>query len=209
MAKPTAKPSAPRAANAPLVARASTEYRVKRFIIVAMLLGMGGWFGYDGLVKWPAENKHIEELRKGIEAAGKANDEPQSIRLNAELKKLQHHTDTDLRWQKVLAMILPPAGLLVLIWSLYHSRSSYRLRDNVLGVPGHPPIPLDAIRSIDKTDWDRKGIALVYYELANGAKGCARLDDFIYERLPTDGIFKRIEEYTGTGEVPQNEEAKA
>ena len=96
---------------------------------------------------------------------------------------------------------LPPLGLLVLGWSLYRSRGSYRLANNILQAPGHPPVPLEAIRSIDKTDWDRKGIAHVNYELANGAKGTVTLDDFIYDRPPTDEIFRRIEVYTGTAET--------
>jgi hypothetical protein len=208
MAKTVAQ-SVPAGRDEPVVARASTEYRVKRLIIVAMLVGMGGWFGYDGLVKWPAENQKIEQTRKDIEAARKANDEPKVRSMEADLGKLQLHTETDLRWQRVLAMILPPAGFFVLGWSLYYSRGSYRLRDNILGVPGHPPIPLDAVRAIDKTLWDRKGIVYIDYELANGKAGNACLDDFIYERKATDEIFKRIEVYTGTGETPESEPAKA
>jgi hypothetical protein len=197
-------------AHATIVARASTEYRVKRLIIVLMLVGMGLWFGYDGFIGWPRENARIEEIKKEIEAARKANDEAKVRSLDAESGKLKQHSPMDLNIQKALCFTLPPIGIGVLVWSLYNSRGNYRLSaDDVLNVPGHPPIPLDAIRSIDKTDWDRKGIAYVHYELPNGAKGAARLDDFIYERKPTDDIFKRIEDYTGTGESPASEPASA
>ena len=37
----------------------------------------------------------------------------------------------------------------------------------------------------------------------------ARLDDFIYERKPTDEIFDYIEDYTGTGEDPEGQAANA
>ena len=199
------KPTAPAAAP-PLVARASTEYRVKRYIIVTMLIAMGLWFGYDGYVAWPRENARIKEIATEIEAARKANDESKTKALDAERTKLKEHSNLDLTFQRVLFFALPPIGLLVLAWSLYNSRGTYRLADQILTVPGHPPIPLDMIRSIDKTDWDRKGIAYVNYELPNGAAGAARLDDFIYERRPTDDIFKRIEDYTGTGEAPASSE---
>jgi hypothetical protein len=185
-----------------LVARPSTEYRIKRYIIVLMLVAMGAWFGYDGFVNWPRENARIDQLKKEIEAARKANDEKKTSALDSELGNLAHHSDLSLQLQKVLCFALPPVGLLVLVWALYNSRGSYRLNNDILNVPGHPPIALDAIRSIDKTDWDRKGIAYIHYELPNGTKGAARLDDFVYERKATDDIFKHIEDYTGTASEP-------
>jgi hypothetical protein len=195
-------PAAPLDPSATIVARASTEYRVKRYLIVAMLIGMGAWFGYDGLVAWPKENARIDEINKERAAARDAKDEPLVVRLNDEERKLQRHSDSDLRLQRVLCYTLPPAGLLVLAWALYRSRGSLKLANLILTAPGHPPVPLDAIRSIDKTYWDRKGIAYVNYELANGQTGSLTLDDFIYDRQPTDDIFRRIEDYTGTAEVP-------
>jgi hypothetical protein len=193
----------------PLVARASTEYRLKRLAIVVMLVGMGAWFAYDGWYNWPRENQRIAQLKSDIEAARKANDEPLHRKLTVEVNSLTAHTDLSLNLQKVLAVSLPPLGLFVLGWALYYSRGAYRLQDNQLSVPGHPPIPLDAIRSIDRTDWDRKGIAWINYELPNGITRSACLDDFIYQRKPTDDIFKQIETYTGTGETPQSETASA
>jgi hypothetical protein len=193
-----------------IVARASNEYRLKRLVIIVMLIAGGLWFGYDGFVGWPGENQRIADLIKQQEAARKANDDSKVIQIGTQIKDIHGgipHTDTDIRMQKVLAFSLPPLGLFVLAWSLYYSRGIYRLQDNVLTVPGHPPIPLDAIRSIDRTDWDRKGIALINYELPNGIARSARLDDFIYQRKPTDDIFKQIELYTGTGETPQTETA--
>jgi hypothetical protein len=196
-------------AAGPLVARASNEYRVKRLIIVIMLVGMGGYFALDGWIRWPRENQRIVELTKEKEAALHANDTAKVSQLDAEIKSLSQHSDTDLLMQKVLAVALPPFGLFVLAWALYYSRGAYRLDDHVLTVPGHPPIPLDAIRSIDRTDWDRKGIAWINYELGDHTTGSACLDDFIYQRKPTDDIFKQIETYTGTGETPQSEIASA
>jgi len=212
MAQTTPQPPAPTPAaplpadpRTPIIARASKEYRVKRLIIVAMLVGMGLWFAYDGWINWPHENQRIEQLRGEIETARKANDNNKRANLEVEIGNLKQHSDTDIRWQKILASILPPIGLLVLAWALYNSRGAYRLQDDTLHVPGHPPIPLDAVRSIDKTDWDRKGIAYINYELINKTTGSARLDDFIYDRKPTDAIFARIEQFTGTAETPKSQ----
>jgi hypothetical protein len=66
----------------------------------------------------------------------------------------------------------------------------------VLHVPGHPPIPLNNIRKVDKRLWERKGIAYVEYEVPGSAERRQfKLDDFVYERQPTDAIFERIEKH--------------
>ena len=54
--------------------------------------------------------------------------------------------------------------------------------------------------------WDRKGIAFVGYEGLDGRPGKLKLDDFIYEREPTDAIFKRIEDYVAPAAQQQAEE---
>jgi hypothetical protein len=205
MPNPTAAMSSPRTPTGPIIARASLEYRLKRLVIVIMLVGSGLWFAYDGFINWPRENQRIAQLKLDIEAARKIGDEVKVRTLTVEINSLKQHSDTDLLMQKVLAFSLPPLGLVVLGWALYSSRGQYRLQDNQLSVPGHPPIPLDAIRSIDRTDWDRKGIAWINYELPNGIARSACLDDFIYQRKPTDDIFKQIELYTGTGGATQTE----
>ena len=198
-------PSAPATPvyGAEVIARASTEYRLKRYIMVFILTGAGAWFGYDGFIGWPAENVKIEQLDEQIIAARKITGNEEAVKkLEFDKSKLTKRTDTDLNFQKALCFILPPLGFGVLAFALYNSRGQYRLRDNILNVPAHPPVPLDAITSIDKTYWDRKGIAVISYELPNGRSGKIRLDDFIYQRPPTDEIYRRIEEYTGTAETP-------
>ena len=167
-----------------------------------MLIGLGLWFAYDGFVGWPKENARIDQLKADIATARKADQEPEVRRLEAELGKLSHHNDTSITIQKVLAFTLPPIGLFVLVWSFYQSRGAYRLAENTLHVPGHPPVPLDAVTSIDKPDWDRKGIAYVHYELPTGAKGRLCLDDFVYERTPTDAIFEYVQRLAQEPQAP-------
>jgi hypothetical protein len=69
-------------------------------------------------------------------------------------------------------------------------------------------VPLDAITELDKRLWDRKGIAMVSYELpGGGGSGTLKLDDFIYEREPTDEIYKRIEDYVAPSAQQTEEES--
>ena len=96
---------------------------------------------------------------------------------------------------------MPSLGLALLIWTLYRSRGEYRLSGHTLYVPGHPPIPLESIVKMDKTLWDKKGIAWIEYALPSSdgpadptGSRTLKLDDFVYDRDPTDAIVERIEQ---------------
>jgi hypothetical protein len=165
--------------TADVIARPSTGFRIKHSLISLMLIGMGLWFAYDGFVNWPNQNR---QAPAGTKAP---------------------HTDLDIMIQKILAGVLPPVGLFMLISTFYRSRGQYQLSGTTLRVPGHPPVPLDNMRRIDKRLWDRKGIAYIDYEIPDTQQTATlKLDDFVYERAGTDEIFKRIETYLLPVETP-------
>ena len=168
--------------DAEIVARPGRYYRNTRYLFVVGMIAMAAWFGYDGWVRYPRER----DLHRQNPKAGAP------------------HSDTDIYLQKVLASALPPAALLFLGWTLYNTRGAYRLRGDVLSVPGHPDVPLDAVRAIDKSKWDRKGIAYVEYDV-DGRPGQLRLDDFLYERTPTDQIVERIDSRLAAPEAATDE----
>jgi hypothetical protein len=155
-----------------IVARAGRYYRNARYLMVLVCLCLAAWFAYDGWVAWPREN--AQALQRGEEKL------PRS--------------EFDILLQRVLAGALPFAGLGILIRALHHSRGEYRLDGHTLHVPGHPPVPLDGIRQIDKSKWERKGVARLDYELP-GTTETRRLtlDDFVYDQTATDAIMARIE----------------
>ncbi len=179
-----------------IVASGGRYYRNARFIIVAMFLFWGLWSIRDGFYKYPRERD--ESLQKYVK---KAQDELKRDLTAAEIEEIRigspipHQGNYDILFNCVLGILLPPASLLVLAWTLYNSRGEYRLSENTLHIPGHPPIPLDAIHRIDKTRWDRKGIAIIEYELSGGKAGLVKMDDFVYAQDPTDAIMDRIEAY--------------
>jgi hypothetical protein len=178
----SADPQQPADGDDPIVARAGRYYRNTRYIVSLALILVGAWFAYDGWVRYPQERAlHEQNPKTGVP-----------------------HSDTDIRLQKILGATLPPAGLLFLAWMLYQSRGAYRLQGGVLSAPGHPDVPLDAIRQLDKALWDKKGIAWIEYELQPGVPRQLVLDDFIYDRPPTDQIVERIETHLAqsAGQLP-------
>jgi len=156
-----------------IIARAGKYYRNTRFILAAGLLFYSLLSIRDGFFRWPHENQ---------------------IAYLADPLAKQPHTDVDVAFNKVIGVLLPPIGLLLVGWALRNSRGEIRLIGQTLSIPGHPPVPLAKVESVDKSKWDRKGIALVTYRNDSGRPGTFKLDDFVYERTPIDQIFERIEQ---------------
>ena len=182
-AAPSPEKTAPRpyAPGEEIVAYAGSWYRKARYIMALIVFGCAAWFGYDGWVGYPKINAEFD-------AAVARGEKPAKAKL----------PDLDIQLQKVLALSLPILGVGIIVWLRYNSRGCYRLKDEVLYVPGHPPVPLDAIRQIDKSKWDKKGIAYLDYEIespieSQAAKGTIKLDDFVYDQNPTDAIMAAIE----------------
>ena len=164
-------------AGGDIVARGDSRFRLKWVGMGLLFLAGAGWFLRDGYIRWPHENEEI---------IAKAKSEGRPI------PEKSLHSDTDLALQKVIGFGLVPISLLIAFRGLYGTRGEYRLSGGTtLHVPGHPPVPLDAIRAIDQSKWDRKGIAYIDYELDRKTSRL-KLDDYMYQREPTDQILDRI-----------------
>lgn len=178
----------------PIIAGAARYYRTTRYIMCALIFIFGLYFAYDGWIGYPKQNAQLDDVNARMGVAQRNGDDAQIAKLTEERKDLKPHTDMDLFLQKALGFALPPLAIAFLIWSLYNSRGAYKLEDHILSVPGHPPISLDQIRRIDRKLWDRKGVVYFDYELPEGkGTGRIKLDDFVYDRKPTDAIFACIE----------------
>ncbi len=177
-----------------IIAPPDARYRWKHLIVAIVLIAAGGWFAYDGWIKWPNDNRKIEQVQKDKEAASAAGDTAKVELLAKQLQDLSYHGPWDLLLQKFLAFTLPAFGIFWGAWTIKDTRGVYRMSGNTLEVPGHPPVTVDDIRRIDKRKWDKKGIAYLHYEIGQPpTSGVLKLDDFAYERKPVDEILERIE----------------
>jgi hypothetical protein len=171
-----------------ITAKAANDYRWKRYILVAVLLGYGVLSIRDGFYRYPKDN--AEARARGLD------DLP--------------HPGLDVQLNQVLGILLPPFSMLLLAWSLYSSRGKYEYDGTTLTAPNHLPVPVNAIRKIDRTKWDRKGIAYLEYQVpGTGKGGRIKLDDFIYQREPIDQMFEHIEANVVPGTVTTGPVAKA
>src|SRR5213075_743300 len=166
---PPAAPEANVTYAGPIVARFGRYYRNTRYLMFLLFIGFGIYCIYDGFYKYPADNAAWNPA-KGVRPP---------------------HGEYDAPLNKALGIILPPLAIFVLLRALHNSRGELRLEGETLSIPGHPPIPLSTIRKIDKGLWDRKGIAYIEYETGEPpVRGRFKLDDFVYDRGPTDQIME-------------------
>lgn len=162
----------------PIVARAGSYYRNARYLVCGMIFIFGLWFCYDGFVRYPAYNRQFDSMT-----------EEQRVEQHME----KRHDALDLLIQRAIGVTLPPLSILMLAFFLYRSRGEYRFDAGTLHVPGHPAVPIDRITELDRSLWDRKGIMIVHYALADGAAPAKlKLDDFLYERKGVDAIVAAL-----------------
>lgn len=173
-------------ADQPIVARAGRYYRNMRYIMVLGILGFAVAFAYDGWVRYPERNRKLDPIEAEL---GGSPTETRRVELEQQRKLLgERVTDHDIVVQRRLAMGLPLVAIGYAVFFLRRSRGQIRLENDVLHVPGHPPIPISDIYELDDQLFKKKGIVDVAYE-TGGVRGSLRLDDFIYQQTPIDQIY--------------------
>jgi len=161
-----------------VVARADFQYRWRVYALFLLLFGWGCYSLLDGFVRWPRQNEAWEQM---IAEGKKPPRAP--------------HSDNDIFLNQAMGVTCPVIAVALLAWLMYRSRGEYRLSGQTLHVPGHPPVPLERIKTLDKSRWDRKGVAAVEYDLRDGQTAVLSLRDMVYQRAATDRIVQEIESH--------------
>jgi hypothetical protein len=184
-------------------------------VIGAMMLLFCGWFLYDGTVAYPLQQE-IWNTYHQIVQDNPEGDPVEHARLWAEhakskgwptntpKKKIE---DKDILTQKIIAGITAPVGLYFMA-TFFMARGRWVEADEQ-GVRTNSGLQTDyqSIKSIDKSRWSRKGIAVVHYGL-DGTDKRILLDDWKFEREETKRILAAIEErMPGGGGDEDNAEA--
>jgi len=93
------------------------------------------------------------------------------------------HSETDLRWQKVIGFGLAAVALILVARFLIVVTTRAALSEAGLKAPGRPLIPWEAMRAVSADEFGRTATAEITY--ADGERtATARLDGYVIARLP-------------------------
>ena len=169
-------------------AKMSPSWAVRMLIAGLAFLGFGCWSVYDGKVKYPMVERTFQKynsegrFEEWVSVAGQKGwkKDPKEER-GPEGERLKYiYSEWDIRTQFIMAAVCLPIGLFILGRLIYTAPRKVAADDEALYATNGIKIPFAAIREIDKKKWDRKGIAVVHYEL-DGKAGKTTLDDWIFK----------------------------
>lgn len=183
MIQPAAVPAS---ASGDVIARVDFQYRWRSWAFALLMLMVGLWSLNDGFVVYPRDNAAWERMAGSVDRPPKPP-----------------HDQAGVLFNRFAGVLCTAISIPFLVWRERRSRGEYRLAGNTLHVPGHEPVTLDQIRGLDLVRWDRKGIAVVEYELPTGPKQTLKLCDMLYQREPTDQIVERIEAHLNALDAKQ------
>ena len=113
------------------------EFAIRHLFVTLLMVGLSGWFGYDGFVRYPATD--AAELYRQIEGA----DAPDGYNLEA-FKKQKIETQYGFTILSFLAALLIGGHLFEFDESGYSCRGVRREWKD--------------IKKVDRRDWNKKGI---------------------------------------------------
>ena len=91
------------------------------------------------------------------------------------------------------------------LWCLFNALPTIgkwiKLSDGKVSAKGGAEIELKDITQIDKTRWEKKGIAKVSATDSDGKVHTMVIDDLMFEREPTDQIMAEIERVAGVDKI--------
>jgi hypothetical protein len=192
----------------PAEARIASLWLNQKTLVSVLLIGLAGWFLFDGLVGYPRSNARYHEWKKYVDE-GRQSQWPAYAKSRGWKTQewtdyaLEHHLPEPLaevpfgpdkiNTQLIIALGTGLIGLSVLIYCRRQKNHFLRTEDDAVLIPGGQRIPYTAIKGIGKKRWESKGIAVVRYELA-GRKGEFIVDDYKFEADPSRQILQEIEE---------------
>ena len=130
--------------------RAHPEYVRRHLFAAAVLLGLGGWFGYDGLVTYPRTD--AADLYRSIEKSDPPKEMPREA-LEA-FKRQKTQTQYGFTVLALLAAALIGGHL----WMV--SKFDFSFDDEGFVIEGRRHAYGD-IRTVDRAQWKKKGIVRI------------------------------------------------
>lgn len=187
-----------------LTAKISREWRDRMIIVLIMLIGSAAWFFYDGAIAYPKYNVKADEyakicdVYKADEALIKEKWTAVAIEKNwdpEDIPKKRKDEAQQFRWGGSLLVI----SALFIVWMLREMRRIIVAdEEKFLGIARTLPpfnglreVAFNTVVGVDKRRWDKKGIAVVFYNDSKGIRRSVIVDDYKY--AGSEKILQRCE----------------
>lgn len=177
------------------------SYKVRLGIIALACLGFAAWFFYDGAVKYPAEMELFQKHQE-LEKSGDPNWNQQWVQVLTErgldpTYQVTERREMDIFTQYLMGALVLPVGL-VFGWSFLRSQGRWIAADDTgLHTSWGQHAPWASLKTVDKSRWKSKGIAVVRYTDPSGSEQKITLDDWKYDRGPTVAIAAEVDRHLG------------
>ena len=177
----------------PLTAKISTSYLLRLGLITVMCLGFSGWFLYDGLVAYPAQQVRALEYQK-LEKEGRLIEWKQVTAERGwpheQPGKPKEPIEIYMQFVYSAVAFVPGVIFAVLV---FRARGRWiELDETGFRTSWGPQFEVAQITQLNKKKWQAKGIAKVYYE-QEGRRRRLVLDDCKYDPDPTAAILRELE----------------
>ena len=182
-------------------AKISVGWKVRLGGMAVLFLGYAGWFLMDGFVGYPRQHEiHKEFLafekdHAGLDEAKLSEKWDTDV---ADKKGYPHYKEAkkepgSILTQKIIGFSLIPVGLFG-AWSFMAALKRWvAAEDDGIRDSDGQFAPWASITKLDKKLWPKKGIAWVLYD-ESGITKRILLDDFKFDRTPTEQIVRAVEE---------------
>lgn len=188
-----------------LKATLASSYRNRLILIALAAMLYAAWCMYDALIGYP--NK--QEARRAFEQVREQY--PDTYR-NVQWPQLAEDNGWDgtvepdeidawnIATQWIQFGIVFPIGAYCLFSLAMWQRRYVGADESRLYSHKLDGVTFDKITRIDAARWENKGIAVIYYDAGQGEQSLV-LDDWKYQREPTDAIFDRLRENVGDDKI--------
>ena len=177
-------------------------WKKQKLFVGIFLVGIGGWFYYDGIFPWPKSNLHFDAHTAYLKDGG--TDWPKYAAEKGFPAELPHkrYESMDIAGQFAFGSLAALAGLSVLIYLATQFRRTVKADPEAVYSPAGVRIPYSDITGVGKKKWADKGLATIRYEI-DGKKGEFILDDYKFERQPITAILAEIESHFSQPAEPE------
>jgi len=174
----------------------SSGYRWRLVLISVAMVAFGCWSLYDWKIAYPQKQVRYEAFMQ-LKAD---NPDASTEQLWLEYAPTQGwstkvptgKTPQDIFTQLIMALITLPIGLFFTAKFLIESRHWVAMDDQGVTANGGRVAPWDSMTGLDKTKWQRKGIALLSYD-DGGRTRTILLDDFKADRQAIKTIVTAVD----------------